>query len=41
MSKSILDEIDNMYAHHYSLTDEELDFIINYDVKYRLGADAE
>jgi hypothetical protein len=26
---------------HYGLTDEELDFIINYDVKYRMGAELE
>ena len=24
---------------HYGFTDEELDFIINYDVKYRMGQD--
>jgi len=24
---------------HYGFTAEELDFIINYDIKYRLGAD--
>ena len=22
---------------HYGFTDEELDFIINYDIKYRMG----
>jgi len=22
---------------HYGFTDEELDFILNYDIKYRLG----
>ncbi len=27
-------------AGHYGLSDEELDFIINYDVKYRMGASA-
>jgi hypothetical protein len=26
-------------AHHYGFTDEELDFIINYDIKYRMGRD--
>ena len=26
-------------ARHYGFTDEELDFIINYDIKYRMGAD--
>jgi len=39
-SKGILDEIDVVLAHHYGFTDEELDFIVNYDIKYRLGADA-
>jgi hypothetical protein len=24
-------------AQHYGFTDEELDFIINYDIKYRMG----
>ena len=28
-------------APHYSLTQEELDFIVNYDIKYRLGQGAE
>lgn len=36
-SKHIIDEIDHVLAEHYALTDEELDFIINYDVKYRMG----
>ena len=36
-SKSIIDEIDRVLAQHYGFTDEELDFIINYDIKYRLG----
>ena len=35
--KSIIDEIDRMLAKHYGLTDEEMDFIINYDIKYRMG----
>jgi hypothetical protein len=35
-SKPILDEIDSVLAQHYGLTDEELDFLINYDIKYRL-----
>lgn len=39
-SKFIINEIDRVLARHYDLTDEELDFIINYDIKYRLGADA-
>jgi len=28
-------------ARHYGFTAEELDFIVNYDIKYRLGADAD
>jgi len=36
-SKPIIDEIDRILAHHYGFTDEELDFIINYDIKYRMG----
>ncbi len=38
-SKPILDEIDRVLARHYGFTAEELDFIINYDIKYRLGRD--
>jgi hypothetical protein len=39
LSKSIIDEIDRALARHYGLSAEELDFIINYDVKYRMGKD--
>jgi hypothetical protein len=39
-SKPIIDEIDRLLAQHYGFTDEELDFIINYDVKYRMGRDS-
>ncbi len=38
-SKPIIDEIDRVLATHYGFTDEELDFIINYDIKYRMGRD--
>ena len=34
------DEIDRVLAAHYGFTDEELDFIINYDIKYRMGREA-
>jgi len=40
-NKSILDEIDTVLAGHYGFTAEELDFIVNYDIKYRLGRDAD
>lgn len=36
-SKSIINEIDSVLAKYYGFTDEELDFIINYDIKYRMG----
>jgi hypothetical protein len=36
-SKAIVDEIDCILAKYYGFTDEELDFIVNYDIKYRLG----
>jgi len=39
-SKPIIDEIDRILAKHYGFTDEELDFIINYDNKYRVGRDS-
>jgi hypothetical protein len=41
VSKPILDEIDTALAPQYGFTDEELDFIINYDIKYRMGREAE
>ena len=41
LSKPIIDEIDRVLAKHYGLTEEELDFVINYDIKYRMGKDAE
>ena len=36
-SKSLIDKIDRVLAQHYGFTEEELDFIINYDIKYRMG----
>lgn len=38
-TKPIIDEIDRVLAQHYGFTNEELDFIINYDIKYRMGRD--
>lgn len=39
-SKPIIDQIDKILACHYKLTEEELDFIINYDIKYRMSGEA-
>jgi hypothetical protein len=36
-SKLIIDEIDTVLAGYCGFTAEELDFIINYDIKYRMG----
>ena len=36
-AKPIIDKIDTILAKHYGLTEEELDYIINYDIKYRMG----
>ncbi len=36
-SKPLIDEIDRALAPHYGFTEEELDFITNYDIKYRMG----
>jgi hypothetical protein len=40
-SKDIIDRIDIILAEHYRFTNEELDFIINYDIKYRMGKELE
>jgi hypothetical protein len=37
MSKTIIDKIDLALARFFGFTDEETDFIINYDIKYRMG----
>ena len=39
--KYIIDQIDSILAEHYGFTDEELDYIINYDYKYRMGGSNE
>ncbi len=47
LSKLIIDEIigaaspmeNRVLAQHYGFTAAELDFIINYDIKYRMGRD--
>jgi hypothetical protein len=35
--KPIINEIDSVLAKYYGFTIEELDYIINYDIKYRMG----
>lgn len=40
-SKPLIDEIDIALAKHYGFTAEELDYINNYDIKYRMGSGME
>jgi hypothetical protein len=36
-SKPLIDQVDVVLARFYAFTDEELNFIIHYDLKYRMG----
>jgi hypothetical protein len=36
-----INQINRVFAKHYGFTEEELDFIINYDIKYRMGGELE
>ncbi|MEX2606242.1 MAG: DNA methyltransferase [Kiritimatiellia bacterium] len=36
-SKCFLDKIDQLVASYSDMTEQELDYIINYDIKYRMG----
>ena len=39
LSKEIIDRIDMILAKHYQFSEQELDYIINYDIKYRVGGE--
>jgi hypothetical protein len=39
LSKPIIDEIDREIGRTIGLTAEEIDYVINYDVRFRMGAD--
>lgn len=41
LSKGTMDTIDCVLAEIYDFTEEELDYIINYDIKYRMGGNAD
>ena len=36
-SKEIINKIDEVLATHYGFDEEEVDFLINYDIKFRVG----
>ncbi len=40
LAKPLFDQVDAILGRLYGLTNEELDFILNYDIKYRMGQDA-
>ncbi len=40
-SKPIIDEIDRVLAQHYGFTEEELHFIVNCHIKYRMGPETD
>jgi hypothetical protein len=40
-AKPVIDDIDRHLAQHYGLSASELDFILNYDIKYRTGRDSQ
>ena len=37
LSKSLIDNVDTLFAKHFGFSDLQLDYIINYDIKYRMG----
>ena len=39
--RDLIGGIDELLAKGFGLTEPELDFIVNYDIKYRLGSDAD
>ena len=36
-AKPLINEVDKIFGKHFGFSDLELDFIINYDIKYRMG----
>jgi len=40
-TKTKMDDIDKQLAKEFGFDDEETDFIINYDIKYRMGSSSD
>lgn len=40
-SKEIIDKIDRLFGEYYKFTTEETNFIINYDIRFRMGNEGE
>jgi hypothetical protein len=34
-AKALIDQVDRLLARHYAFSEEELDFLLSYDEKYR------
>lgn len=39
LSKRLIDIIDEAIAQHYGFTQEEVDYIANFDIKFRMGSE--
>ena len=39
LSKRLIDIIDEAIAKHYGFTQEEVDYIANFDIKFRMGGE--
>jgi len=39
MKNKFIKDIDKVLEEHYGFSEEELDFIINHDIKYRMGSE--
>lgn len=39
LSKLLIDDIDRALAEHFTFSSDQLDFLLNFDFKYRMGAD--
>ena len=37
LAKDLMDQIDELAARHYSLEQRHLDFVVNYNINYRMG----
>lgn len=40
-SKCVIDEIDTALAEFFTLSSSELDFVMHYDLKYRVGSETD
>lgn len=38
-AKELLDQIDRVLARHYGFSEQEVDYILHYEIKYRMGRD--